>query len=221
MSVTELILNIDDFCVLKGDIVDKVLLSSNPDGALLYLYISRAKKSFDPKKAMKHLNFSKDRYDKTVYELISMQVLKETKPVQNSINFTEKPKYSVLELRDARQDSRFSAVCQTAERILGKTLTEGYLRSLFYIYDQLKLPAEVIIELLVYLKDKSNSTPRRMDIEREAHLWIDMGIANHNDATNYITSKFAEKPIFDAMMSALKIYGRILSQSKNAIFCIL
>lgn len=209
MSVSDLILNTDDFCVLKGDLVDKILLSSNPDAALLYLYMSRAKKSFTQANAMKHLNFSKERYDLAVYELRTMQVVKDKndKP-KESIAFTDKPKYTVAELRDARSDKRFSAVCDTCESVLGKALTEGYLRTLLYIYDRLKLPAEVIVELLMYLKSKSTTVPRRMDIEREAHLWVDMGIATHNDASNYIASKFAEKPLFDAMMSALKIYGR-------------
>ncbi|MFI3226862.1 MAG: DnaD domain protein [Clostridia bacterium] len=210
MAISDLILNTDDFCVLKGDLVDKILLSSNPDAALLYLYMSRAKKKFTPTNAMKHLNFSKERYDLAIYELTAMQVVKrqnDDKPKQ-SIGFTDKPKYTVAELRDARSDKRFSAVCDTCESVLGKALTEGYLKTLLYIYDRLKLPAEVIVELLMYLKSKTSTVPRRMDIEREAHLWIDMGIANHNDATNYIASKYAEKPVFDAMMKALKIYGR-------------
>lgn len=208
MSVSSLILNTGDFCVLRGDIIDKILLSGNADAALLYLYMSRAKRKFEEKNAIKHLNFTKERYDRTVYELLSMQAIEKQAEKQTSISYTEKPKYTVNELKTSRSDQNFDSVCQMAEGVLGKVLTDGYLRSLLYIYDSLNLPAEVIVELLVYLKEKSKTVPKRADIEREAHLWVDMGIATYTDATNYIASKYAEKPVFDAMMSALKIYGR-------------
>lgn len=209
MSISSLILDYEDFLVLRGEIIDKILLSSNPDAALLYLYISRAKKSFNPSKAMKHLGFTKERYDKTVYDLMCMQVLESKKEEKKqSIHYEEKPKYTTSALRAAREDVRFSAVCDTAESVLGKVLTDSYIKTLLYIYDRLKLPAEVIVELLVYLKDNKSEPPRRSDIEREARLWIDMGIATYTDATNYIASKYAEKPLFESMMQALKIYGR-------------
>lgn len=208
MSVSSLQLELDDFCVLRGEIVDKLLLASNPDAALLYLYITRAKKSFNEKKALEHLNFSKERFDRAIFDLISMKAVSEVKTEPKSVAFVDKPKYSVSDIRDARKDDHFSAVCMTAESIIGKVLSEGYVKSLLYIYSELKLPAEVIIELLAYLKDKTKSAPKRTDIEREAHSWIDMGIATHADATNFIEKKMAEKPIFDSMMAALKIYGR-------------
>lgn len=216
MSVSELILNTDDYCVLKGDLVDKILLSSNPDAALLYLYMSRAKKSFAPANAMKHLNFSKDRYDHAVYDLMTMQVVKEkNKDVAKATVFTEKPKYTNAQLREARVDKRFNAVCDFCETILEKPLTAGYLKSLLYIYDRLKLPAEVIIELLTYLKSKSLNAPRVLDIEREAHDWLDMGIATHVDATNYISSKYAQKTLISDILPMLNIENREILPSEE------
>lgn len=212
MATADLILNTDDFCVLKGDIIDKILLSSNPDAALLYLYMSRAKKSFSQSKAIKHLNFSKERYDLAMYELLTMQVVKDATPKKQtqSISYTEKPKFTNAELSEAQEDARFLAICETAENVIGRGLTVGYTKTLLYVYDRLKLPAEVIVELLLYLKSKISSNIRRMDIEREAHMWVDMGIATHNEATNYIASKLAEEPLIEAMKSALKIYERDL-----------
>lgn len=208
MSASQLILNIDDFCVLSGEVVDKILMSCNPDSALLYLYMTREKKNFSEANAIKALNFGKTRYDKAIYDLVATQVITQITEKKNSINYTQKPKYTTQQLAEAREDQRFFAICQAGENIIGKALSESYVKAFLYIYDSLKLPAEVIIEMLYFLKDKTNSPLRRMDIEREAHLWVDMGIATYNDATTYISNKFAEKPLFDEMMSALKIFGR-------------
>ena len=86
-------------------------------------------------------------------------------------------------------------------------LTESQVRSLFTIYDHLGLPAEVIIELLSYLK-RDRGTVSRRDIEREAALWSDMGIYTYQQAQDYLARVEAEKPLLDAMFAAMRIVGR-------------
>lgn len=217
MSVSSLILDYEDFLVLRGEIIDKILSASSPDCALLYLYISRQKKDFSPSKAVKDLGFTKERYEKTIFELTCIQVIAQEKkePQKPSLYYEEKPKYTSSALRSAREDPKFSAVCDTAENMLGKTLTEGMFRSLLYIYDRLELPADVIIELLVYLKTNKKNNIRSTDIENEARLWVDMGVVTYADVTKYIENKYAQKPLIEAMMQALKIYDRELSATEE------
>lgn len=209
MSISKLILDSNDFCVLKGDIVDKILISASPDVAILYLYMTRNLKNISEKEIMKNLNFSKERYDLAIYDLLSMQILKreeddEVKPISS----IKKPNYTIAEINEARKDDKFEAVCMSLEQTINKRITSGYIKTLLYLYNALKLPAEVIIELLAYLKSKSDTIPTSKDIEREAISWVDMGIATHIEATNYIASKLLEKPLVEDMMQALNKFDR-------------
>lgn len=216
MNSSSLILEIDDFCVLKGEIVDKILLSSNSDIALLYLYMSRKKKSYNEKSALNDLNFSKTRLETCISELLSLNIItnKEPEKVQNTY-FHEKTKYTVSELKTAKKDDNFAFVCDTTEKIFGKPLTDGYIKSLLYLYDGLKVLPEVIIELISYLKNNTNTLPTKTEIEREARVWVDFGVSSHAEAIDYIKSKYEEKPTITLMAEALQIVNRNLTKSEE------
>ncbi len=207
MSVSSLILDISDFCVLEGKIVDKILLSSNPDIALLYLYISRRKQNFTEQKALNELNFSKARYETALTELLSLNIIKPIANEQSQAKpyFEPKPKYSLTELKSAKKDTVFEVICDSSEKIFGVPLSEGYIKTFLYLYDALKMSAEVIIELISYLKNASKTIPTKSEIEREARIWVDLGIDTHNDAINYIMTKYEKRPLIQKMADALGI----------------
>lgn len=210
MSLPNLVLTGGEFCVIRCDIADKLLACADGDGALLYLYLLRKGVNFDEKTAKGELGFDTARYDRAVFTLTSLELAvnprEELKREQEEKIPT--PIYKPGELRAARGgDHRFSAVCQTAESVLGRTLTEGQLRTLFTIYDHLGLPADVIIELLTYLKGKKSSVTRK-DIEQEAYLWADMGLFTAQAVGEYLARREAEKPIMDKMLLELGIVGR-------------
>ena len=72
----------------------------------------------------------------------------------------EAPRYTGDELRRARLDDQtFSGLCDAAEGITGRALTEGQLRCLLTIYDYLGLDAGATIELLSYLKKRKGHGP--------------------------------------------------------------
>ncbi|MFI3115258.1 MAG: DnaD domain protein [Clostridia bacterium] len=215
MSISKLILDSNDFCVLKGEIVDKILLTANPDVAILYLYMTRNKEDISEKSVLKNLNFSKERYDLAIYDLLSMQILKREAEDTKPISTLKKPNYTIAEINEARKDNKFEAVCITCEQTINKRLTTGYIKTMLYLYSGLKLPAEVIIELLAYIKSKSLDIPTTKDIEREATNWVDMGIASYSEATNYIASKLTEKPLIEDMMHALKKFDRKLQENEE------
>lgn len=216
MKTSSLILDIDDFCVLKGEIVDKILLSSNPDIALVYLYISRKKNDYNEKSALNELNFSKDRLNSCILELLSLNIIKQddNKKTANAF-FEPKPTYTISELKSAKTDEIFAFVCDNTEKVLGRPLTEGYIKTLLYIYDRLKLLPEVIIELISYLKSNQNTFPTKTEIEREAHKWNDIGINSHAQAIDYIKSKYDEKPAVALMAEALCIVNRNLTKTEE------
>lgn len=214
-ALPQILCSADDFCVLRTEIVDKLLKCSDGDGALLYLYVLRQGKNFNEKQAMRDLGFSAERYSRAIFTLTSLEIAQETEQPQPP----QKPKppvYQASELRQARtSDHRFSAVCQSAESVLGRPLTDAMIRCLYTIYDYLGLPAEVIIELLSYLKREKQEI-KRSDIAHEAALWADMGLFSAQAAAEYLNRREAEKPLLETMRAAVGLpQDRALSAAEQ------
>lgn len=185
--------------VARCDTLDKLIAVGDGDAALLYLYILRHGAVADDKTAMRALHLTQDRYERAAFTLNGLTA----PPAPAEPAKPQSPAYGADELRRARvDDHRFSAVCQMAEETLGRTLTEGQLRTLLTAYDHLGLSAEAIIEMLSYLK-KEKGAVRLSDIRHEAYAWADMGIITAQDAQAYLSRKAGEKPLLGAIYQAL------------------
>ena len=197
---TSVLLPEGELRVARCDTLDKLIAVGDGDAALLYLYILRHGGTVDGKAAARALHLSAERYERAAFTLNQL-----TAPVvpQKEDKPDAAPQYTADELRRARlDDQRFAAVCQSAEGVLGRTLTEGQLRCLLTAYDHLGLSAEAIIELLSYLKGEKG-TVRLADIRREAYQWADMGIVSAQDAQQYLSRRVNEKPLSEAVYKAL------------------
>lgn len=197
---TSVLLPEGELRVARCDTLDKLIAVGDGDAALLYLYILRHGGTADGKAAARALHLSAERYERAAFTLNQL-----TAPVvpQKEDKPDAAPQYTADELRRARlDDQRFAAVCQSAEGVLGRTLTEGQLRCLLTAYDHLGLSAEAIIELLSYLKGEKG-TVRLADIRREAYQWADMGIVTAQDAQQYLSRRVNEKPLSEAVYKAL------------------
>lgn len=197
---TSVLLPEGELRVARCDMLDKLIAAGDGDAALLYLYILRHGGTVDGKAAARALHLSAERYERAAFTINQLtapvQPPKEDKP-------SDAPQYTADELRRARLDDRtFAGVCETAEGILGRTLTEGQLRCLLTAYDHLGLSAGAIIELLSYLKGEKG-TVRLADIRREAYQWADMGIVSAQDAQQYLARRANEKPLSEAVYRAL------------------
>ncbi len=210
MSLTSLIPTGDEFCTLRAQVVDKLIACRDGDSALLYLYLVRQGASFDERTALRELGMTRDRFDRAVHTLTNLQLVStpaETQP-RKSDPAARPPRYTVSEMRARREgDHRFASVCQTAEAVLGRTLTESQLRTLMTAYEHLGLPADVLIDLLTYLHREKGTVTRR-DIDEQAHLWADMGIFTAEAAAQFLAQREAEKPLMDGMLRALDMAGR-------------
>lgn len=206
MRLSSLLLPEGEFRVIRCGILDKLIACGDGDSALLYLYALRRGDSLDETAAMRELHFTRERLDRAIFTLTSLSIQESAPAAPSSCG--DRPRYTASELRRAREeDHKFAAVCLSAEDTLGRMLTESQVRSLYLIYDHLGLPAEVIIELLSYLKRDRGKVHRR-DIEREAYLWSDLGIYTYQQAQEYLARVEAEKPLMDAMFQAMHIIGR-------------
>lgn len=215
MSLTSLIPAGSEYCVLRADAVDRLLSCGDADGALLYLYLIRRGSDFREEDAMRDLHFSPERMERAVFTLTNLQIAsapRDLRPAKNT--GSPSPRYTVSELRARRTDDRrFEAVCQTAESVLGRMLTESQLRTLYTAYDHLGLPADVLIDLLTYLKQEKQTVTRR-DIEEQAYLWADMGIYTAQASAAFLSRLEKEKPIIADMLRALDMAGRSPSPSE-------
>lgn len=98
-------------------------------------------------------------------------------------------------MRAQREDDhRFASVCQTAEIVLGRPLTDSQTRTLMNAYEYLGLPADVLIDRFTYLH-RSKGTVSRRDIDEQAHLWADMGIFSADAAAAFLAQREREKPL--------------------------
>ena len=215
MSLTSLIPAGSEYCVLRADAVDRLLSCGDADGALLYLYLIRLGSDFREEDAMRDLHFSPERMERAVFTLTNLQIAsapRDLRPAKTT--GSPSPRYTVSELRARRTDDRrFEAVCQTAESVLGRMLTESQLRTLYTAYDHLGLPADVLIDLLTYLKQEKQTVTRR-DIEEQAYLWADMGIYTAQASAAFLSRLEKEKPIIADMLRALDMAGRSPSPSE-------
>lgn len=185
--------------VARCDTLDKLIAVADGDAALLYLYILRHGGAADGKAAARALHLSAERYERAAFTLNQL-----TAPAQPKEDKPDAPpQYTADELRRARlDDHKFAAVCESAEGVLGRTLTEAQLRCLLTAYDHLGLSAGAVIELLSYLKEQKGAV-RTADIRREAAQWADMGITSAQDAQQYLARRVNEKPLSEAIYKAL------------------
>ena len=198
---TSVLLPEGELRVARCDTLDKLIAVGDGDAALLYLYILR-NGSADGASAARALRLTAERYERAAFTLNQLTApAAAQKPQEDKPN--EAPQYTADELRRARsEDQKFSAVCDTAEGVLGRTLTESQLRCLLTAYDHLGLDAGAIIELLSYLKSEKGVV-RLADIKRETYQWADMGIISAQDAQQYLARRANEKPLSEAIYRAL------------------
>ncbi len=180
--------------------LDKLIAAGDGDAALVYLYILRYGGAADEKAAARALHLPADRCERAVFTLNGL-----TAPAAPQAERpAAAPAYNADELRRARtEDLQFSAVCESAEQMLGRTLNEGQLRALLAAYDHLGLSAGAIIELLAYLK-KEKGAVRVSDIRRESSRWADIGVLSAEDAQIYVRRLDGEKPFCEAVYRAMQ-----------------
>ena len=199
--MTSVLLPEGELRVARCDMLDKLIAVGDGDAALLYLYILRHGGT-DGSAAARALRLSADRYERAAFTLNNL-IAPTEKNKTTTDKSTEAPRYTGDELRRARLDDQtFSGLCDAAEGITGRALTEGQLRCLLTIYDYLGLDAGATIELLSYLKSEKG-TVRTTDLRREANQWADMGIVTAQAAQQYLTRRADEKPLSEAIYRAL------------------
>ena len=204
--------------------IDKLLRAGDGDAALLYLYILRTGGQNSSEEAAAAMGKSAG-WVATAMALLSRIGLIECgeKAFEQRSNtlIGEPRRYSVDEIkREIDNGSEFSTLVDETQSTLGKILSPDELERLFGMYDNLRLPAEVILLLITHCISESRGRgggrmPSVRYIEKAAYTWENEGIFTLERAEEYLKNLELRKSARGMIKEALDIRDRELSATER------
>ncbi len=132
------------------------------------------------------------------------------------------PDYSIADIkREMANGAQFSMLVDEVQRALGKILSSDDLIKLFGIYDCLRLPPEVILQLVTFCIAENrrrygdHRLPTMRYIEKAAYTWEKEGIFSLEQAEEYIKNLAARRESTAQFAAALQIRGRDLTATER------
>jgi len=218
---------------LTGQTIDKLIRAGDGDAALLYLYILKTNGQKTSTEAAAALDKSKG------WIASAMAVLSHLGLVQLDVesNFSDQKDGSLQTLSgspsaEPRQytesevkheiltGSDFAVVVDFTQSRLGKILSPDELMRLYGIYENLRLPAEVILQLITHCIHESSRTgdgrtPSVRYIEKAASTWEREGLFTLEKAEEYLKAFEARKTEQGEIKNVLNIRGREFSTTEK------
>jgi len=223
---------------LSGQTIDKLIRTGNGDTALLYLYILRTQGQCTQDEAAAALgkgpgtiatemaNLSRmglvildDDPDMTPHSTVTQNENLPDKPPGQPI--PEPHQYTVDEIKaELKPGSGFTIVVEETQRRLGNILSPDDLMRLFGIYDSLRLPPEVIMQLITHCisechRSGDGRAPTMRYIEKAAYTWEREGIFTLEKAEDYLKKLEARRSERGKIKRALQIRDREFSATEK------
>ena len=173
----------------------------NPYSALLYVYGCANGGYINLSFAKEELEIDDFSLKKAADCLLAYGICKVKKDRVSEIkgDFDE-----IAALRDT--DYGFAGICQMYESAKGKIMRPPEIESLYNIYVNLNMSADMITLLIGFLNEKGRFSLR--NIEKTASEWHDAEITSYEAAEEYLNRKFAEKTVYRDILKLLGISGR-------------
>ncbi|MDR0490711.1 MAG: DnaD domain protein [Oscillospiraceae bacterium] len=226
MTDMKFILPGSDTITLAVHTVDKLLRAGDGDAALLYLYILKTCGQGTSTEAAAALGKGGGSIASASAVLSRLGLVKcddgndVSAPPQESESY-EPRRYSSDEIaREIAANPSFSALVQEAQRSLGKILSGDEAERLLGMYDWLRLPPEVILQLITHCITESRGRgggrmPSMRYIEKTAYVWEREGILTLDRAEEYLKALEMQKSVRGEMKRELQINNRELSTSEK------
>lgn len=204
--------------------VKKLLGASSGDAALLYLYILSCGGRFDAEDASGAIHRAVPQVEAAMEVLsrVGLVTLQDRAAPRKLERPEEMPEYSAEEIAtEVRNGSEFSELVKETQQQLGSTLSSEGLKTLFGIYDYLKLEPDVIISLVGWCVAEyrrrygEGKRPSMRYIERTAYAWEREGILSFDAAQDYIKRQDKLRAGERDYMEAMGLLGRTLSTSEK------
>jgi len=204
-----------DISVSAGDL-RKLLAASNPDAALLYLYLQSGNPA---DQAGADLRYTPSKLNCAEAALRQLGLWQDTR--SQHILPGERPAYSEQDVTAAMdQDTSFRFLYNEVQKILGRVLNTEELKILLGFVRYLGLPADVVFVMVVYCRDRarqrgSSRNPSLRAIEKEAYAWAEKGIDTMEEASAYIQAQNLKNSRLYRLMELLQIRGRNLTAAEE------
>lgn len=134
----------------------------------------------------------------------------------------EMPEYQARDVvRRTMEDKQFRQLVEAVQMTLGHILSSTDLKKLFGIYDELALPADVILMLVQYCKEEYR---RRYGegknvgftfIVKEANDWFEREIMTYDQAEQWLRERERRRSLMGQLQRALGIRDRALSATER------
>lgn len=193
-----------------GD-VKSVVQSADGDAALLYLYIAANGDAADKGAMARALGFSLSRLEKALEALFRLGAVPFPLAQQLQRPSAEK---SHLPPQFLEKNAEFKELCQCLEKALGRLLRRGEVQSVYQIYTELHMPADMIM-LLIKSMEVSGVPITAKSLEREACRWVDDGVSTYEEAEVRLSVLERKKSQSAQVMSLFKIYNRLPSPTEE------
>jgi len=226
-----------EIITLTGQTVDKLIRAGDGDAALLYLYIlrtqgkstsSEAAIALDKSKGwiasamamlsrlgLVHLDDNEDKDDKTNGRESGTSYAVSDNIIREPRAYTEDEVK-----REISRGSEFSVVVDETQRKLGKILSPDELLRLYGIYDNLRLPPEVILQLITHCISESRVTgdgraPSLRYIEKAAYTWEREGVFTLEKSEEYLKNLEIMRSVRGKIKKVLQIRNREFSETEK------
>jgi len=221
-----------DTITLAKHTVDKLLRVGDGDAALLYLYILKTHGQGTSAEAAVALGKDTGTIATAMAVLSRLGLIEcnaATAPPQAGISVPEESvlqshephRYSSDEItREIQTNPDFSALLDETQRSLGKILSPDDISMLLGIYEELRLPSDVILTLITHCINESRARggirmPPMRYIEKAAYTWEREGILTLDRAEEYLKALELSKSARGEIKRALQISNRELSASER------
>ncbi len=202
-----------------GDL-ETLISASDAEGALLYMHILRAGGIYDEASACRDLHLSQRAVQNTATRLERMGLLSGGVPMPSPT--TQLPEYQAGDIvRRSKESPEFQALVDESQNTLGRVLSSADLKRLFGIYDNLALPAEVIMLLIHHCKEQNEQrygaahTLGFAYIEKEAYQWVNHELVTYERAEAWLAEQEKRRSMAAQVQQAIGIRDRQLSPTER------
>lgn len=202
---------------------DKLLSQGDGTATLLYLYALKQGGDFAVQSAATALKRTEAEIEKGISVLCNMGLFKTGEPkAVLPLTADELPEYTAEDIASrTRENGEFKAIVDETQRIMGHMLTGADLKTLFGIYDFLRLPTEVIFLLINHCVEETHEHvgpgkfPSMRTIEKEAYAWYNREILTFERAEEFLLQKRARSGELSDIKRLLQINGRNFSATER------
>lgn len=212
-----------DFVPIPRDFIEHIMPSANAAYVMVYLYVmflASTNKTAKTDEIAKKLgliesdviNAIKYWNDKGIFSGTGDTIIiKKSVDEEISPETAKKPIEEISNIMTS--DSTLADLCAIAQEILGKTLANNDLETLYWFYDQLGFSPEVITMLLEYCVSMNKRNMKY--IEKVAITWHENNITTMDEAQAYITGSVKNDEFISSLRNLFGINDRNLSKTEN------